>query len=43
LSAVLFGHHLKEEDLERGLDSRKRREFDFSSKQPGIVDLETES
>jgi len=34
LSAVLFGYHLKEEDLERGLNSRKKREFDFSSKQP---------
>lgn len=43
LSAVLFGHHLKEEDLERGLNSRKRRDFDFSSKQPGEIELEAES
>ena len=43
ISAVQFGYHLKEEDLERGLKSRKRREFDFSSEQPGTIDLETES
>lgn len=43
LSAVLFGHHLKEEDLERGRDSRKRHEFDFSSKQPGEIEPEAES
>ena len=43
ISAVQFGHHLKEEDLERGLKSRKRREFDFSSEQPGTIDLEAES
>jgi 2-oxoglutarate ferredoxin oxidoreductase subunit gamma len=43
LSAVHFGHHLKEEDLERGLHSRKKRDFDFSSKRPGEIDLEPES
>jgi len=43
LSAVHFGYHLKEEDLERGLKSRKRREFDFSSEQPGVADLESDS
>ena len=43
ISAVQFGHHLKEEDLERGLTSRMRREFDFSSEQPGAIDLEAES
>jgi Pyruvate/2-oxoacid:ferredoxin oxidoreductase gamma subunit len=43
LSAVQFGYHLKEEDLERGLNSRKKRKFDFSSKQPGEIGLEAES
>ncbi len=43
ISAVQFGYHLKEEDLERGLKSRKRREFDFSSEEPGAIDLEAES
>jgi 2-oxoglutarate ferredoxin oxidoreductase subunit gamma len=43
LSAVHFGHHLKEEDLERGLHSRKKRDFDFSSKRPGKIDMEPES
>lgn len=43
LSAVHFGHHLKEEDLQRGLHSRKRRDFDFSSKQPGEIELEAEN
>ena len=43
LSAVQFGYHLKEEDLERGLDSRKKRKFDFSSKKPGEIGLEAES
>jgi len=43
LSAVQFGYHLKEEDLERGLNSRKKREFDFSSKKPGEIGLEAES
>ena len=42
ISAVQFGHHLKEEDLERGLESRKKRQFRFSSEQPGIIDLEAE-
>ena len=43
LSAVQFGYHLKEEDLERGLNSRKKRKFDFSSKKPGEIGLESES
>ena len=43
ISAVQFGYHLKEEDLERGLKTRKRREFDFSSEQPGTINLEAES
>jgi Pyruvate/2-oxoacid:ferredoxin oxidoreductase gamma subunit len=43
VSAVQFGYNLKEEDLERGLSSRKRREFHFSSKQPGAIDIEAES
>ena len=42
ISAVHFGYYLKEEDLERGIKSRKRREFDFSSEQPGAIDLEDE-
>jgi Pyruvate/2-oxoacid:ferredoxin oxidoreductase gamma subunit len=43
ISAVQFGYHLKEEDLERGLKSRKRHEFDFFSEQPGAIDPEAES
>jgi len=43
INAVHFGYYLKEEDLERGTESRKKREFDFSSKQPGATGLETES
>jgi len=43
ISAVRFGYHLKEEDLERGLKSRKRRHFDFSSGQPGTADREAEN
>ena len=43
INAVHFGYYLKEEDLERGLKSRKRREFDFFSEQPGAIDLEAES
>ena len=31
LSAVLFGYHLKEEDLERGRHSKKRKAYDFAS------------
>ena len=42
LSAVHFGYNLKEEDLERGLSSRKSREFHFSSEQPGDIELEDE-
>lgn len=42
ISAVQFGYHLKEEDLERGLRSRKKREFHFSSEQPGAIELEAE-
>ena len=42
ISAVHFGYSLKEEDLERGAKSRKKREFDFSSEQPGSMDLEDE-
>lgn len=40
LSAVIYGHHLKEEDLERGHESRKSRDADFSSKKPGEMDKE---
>ncbi|MFQ5925390.1 MAG: hypothetical protein ACE5IE_05280, partial [Dehalococcoidia bacterium] len=43
MNAVHFGYYLKEEDLGRGPTSRKRREFDFSSKQPGTIDPEVES
>ena len=43
VSAVQFGYHLKEEDLERGLKSRKRRDFHFSSEQPGAIELEDEN
>ena len=43
INAVHFGYYLKEEDLERGPKSRKRREFDFSSEQPGTIDPEAES
>ena len=42
ISAVQFGYHLKEEDLERGLQSRKRRAFDFVSEQPGSIEPEAE-
>jgi len=42
ISAVQFGYHLKEEDLERGLRSRKKRDFHFSSEQPGAIELEAE-
>jgi len=42
ISAVQFGYHLKEEDLERGLQSRKRREFHFSSEQPGGIETESD-
>jgi Pyruvate/2-oxoacid:ferredoxin oxidoreductase gamma subunit len=40
VNAVHFGYHLKEEDLGRGLNSRKVRGVDFSSEQPGTADLE---
>ena len=43
LSAVQFGYHLKQEDLERGSHSRGKREFDFSSKQPGELEMEAEN
>ena len=43
LSAVQFGYHLKQEDLERGSHSRKKHEFDFSSKQPGELEMEAEN
>ena len=42
INAVHFGYYLKEEDLERGLESRKKRELDFSSKQPGAIELSDE-
>ena len=42
INAVHFGYYLKEEDLERGLVSRKKRELDFSSKQPGAIELSDE-
>ncbi len=40
VSAVHFGYSLKEEDLERGLESRKRRQSHFSSSKPGATELE---
>jgi Pyruvate/2-oxoacid:ferredoxin oxidoreductase gamma subunit len=43
IGAVHFGYYLKEEDLERGARSRKKREFDFSSEQPGAIGVEGES
>jgi Pyruvate/2-oxoacid:ferredoxin oxidoreductase gamma subunit len=43
ISAVHFGYSLKEEDLERGAKSRKKREVDFSSEQPGAMGVEGES
>ena len=43
INAVHFGYYLKEEDLERGLKSRKMRDFDFSSEQPGVIDPRAES
>jgi len=43
ISAVRFGYHLKEEDLERGLKSRKKRQFHFSSEQPGAMEPEAEN
>ena len=43
LSAVQFCYHLKEEDLERVLNSRKKREFDFSSKEPGGLELKADN
>jgi len=42
INAVHFGYHLKEEDLERGIKSRKRREFHFSSEKPGDIGPEDE-
>ena len=42
ISAVHFGYSLKEEDLGRGARSRKKRDFDFSSEQPGATGLEDE-
>lgn len=43
IGAVHFGYYLKEEDLERGARSRKKREFNFSSEQPGAIGVEGES
>ena len=43
LRAVHFGYHLKEEDLERGLTSRKKHQFQFASEQPGAIDPEHEN
>ena len=40
INAVHFGYHLKEEDLERGVKSRKKRELHFSSEKPGDMHLE---
>jgi len=42
INAVHFGYYLKEEDLERGANSRKEREFDFASEQPGAIAAEEE-
>lgn len=40
LSAVLFGYHLKQEDLGRGLRSSEKPAFDFTSKEPGTMDAD---
>jgi Pyruvate/2-oxoacid:ferredoxin oxidoreductase gamma subunit len=42
INAVHFGYYLKEEDLERGTNSRKKRDFHFSSEQPGAISAEEE-
>lgn len=42
INSVHFGYHLKEEDLERGITSRKKRRFDFSSKRPGEIAFQEE-
>lgn len=42
INAVHFGYHLKEEDLGRGITSRKKRRFHFSSEQPGEIAFEKE-
>jgi len=42
INAVHFGYHLKEEDLERGVTSRKKRRFHFSSLQPGEINFANE-
>ena len=42
IKSVHFGYHLKEEDLERGITSRKKRRFHFSSERPGEIAFEKE-
>jgi len=42
LNSVHFGYHLKEEDLGRGITSRRKRHFNFSSEQPGEIASENE-
>lgn len=42
INAVHFGYHLKEEDLGRGITSRKKRSFHFASEQPGEIDFKNE-
>ena len=42
INAVHFGYHLKEEDLERGITSRKKRNFHFTSEQPGDIAFKDE-
>jgi Pyruvate/2-oxoacid:ferredoxin oxidoreductase gamma subunit len=42
LNAVHYGYGLKEEDLHRGMDSRKSREVERVSLQPGTGDLEAD-
>lgn len=42
INAVHFGYHLKEEDLGRGIKSRKKRQFHFSSERPGEIAFEKE-
>lgn len=42
INSVHFGYHLKEEDLERGIISREKRQLNFSSNKPGEIASEKE-
>ena len=42
INAVHFGYHLKEEDLERGVKSKKRPESHFRSEKPGEIHQEND-